>query len=90
MASRRNLKKDIRYIFNELLTECFVYQKFHPETDPEKVNGIMKELLSHYGDYISRINHPDGKDNSKLVKKHFNKIAEDLQTITLPLVEELD
>jgi hypothetical protein len=90
MASRRNLKKDIRYIFNELVTEIYMYQKFNPQADEVKLNEILKEVLTHYNDYISRISRPDGKDNSKLVKNHFNKIIEDLQAKTLPLVDKLD
>jgi hypothetical protein len=90
MASRRNFKKDMRYIFNELVTEVFIYQKLNPEADEAKLNGILKELLTHYGDYMSRINRPDGKDNPKLVKKHFNKIVEDMKARTLPLVDKLD
>ncbi len=90
MASRRNLKKDLRYIFNELVTQVYVYKKFHPETDENKINQLLKEILGHYNDYIARINHQDGKDNPQLVRQHFNKIIEDLQKKTLPLVEKLD
>lgn len=89
MASRRNLKKDLRYIFNELVTQVYVYQKFNPETDEEKINSLLKEILGHYNDYIARINHPDAKNNPQLVKKHYNKIIEDLKKKTLPLVESL-
>jgi len=89
MASRRNLKKDLRYIFNELVTQVYVYQKFHPETDENKINQLVKEILGHYNGYIARINYQDGKDNPQLVRQHFNKIIEDLQKKTLPLVEKL-
>ncbi len=89
MASRKNLKKDIRYIINELITEVYVYQKLNPQVNETKLNNTLKELLSHYNNYIARINKPEGKNNRKLMKIHYNKIIEDLQSKTFPLVDEM-
>jgi hypothetical protein len=86
MASRKNLKKDINYLTFELLTECYTFQYFHKDSNPETINKIATEILDNRNDLISRINHIDGKLNPKLVKAHFNKIRKDYEKS----VEELD
>lgn len=89
MASVRNFKKDLRYLFNELVTECYVYEKLNPEADEKKINGVIRDLLTHYNDYIARANQPNGKHNPKLVRQHFMNIRKDLIEKTFPIIEKL-
>jgi hypothetical protein len=77
MASRRGLKKDINYLTFELLAECFTYQYFHEKADKNAIDKVAAALLENRNDLVSRINHIDGKKNTKLVKAHFNKIKKD-------------
>jgi hypothetical protein len=89
MASVRNFKKELRYLFNEMTTECYVLDKLNPELGDEKVNDVIKELLAHYNDYISRSNHINGKSDPHLVRQHFQSIRKDLIKNTLPIIAKL-
>jgi hypothetical protein len=79
MASRKNLKKDLNYLTNELLTECFTYQFFHVDMDPKKASEIAAFILNNRNDLANRIKNVENKDNPKLVKEHFKKIRSDFE-----------
>ncbi len=89
MASRRELKKNIHYITFELISECLVYQHFHPDTPVERTDNIIEKLILHRNDYLARVNKPDGKDNKALIKKHYRAIIDDIKSKTIPLLDEL-
>jgi hypothetical protein len=89
MPSRKELKKNIHYITFELISECLIYRDFHPDTPEEKVDAIIKEIIRHRDEYLSRANRPDGKDNPALLKKHYRAIIEDISTKTIPLLDKL-
>ena len=79
MASKKNLKKDLNYLTNELLTECFTYQFFHVDMDPKQANEVAAYILNNRNDLANRINNIENKDNPKLVKEHFKKIRSDFE-----------
>jgi hypothetical protein len=77
MASVRNLKKDLNYLTNELITGCFTYQFFHVDMDPKMANEVAATILNNRNELIGRINHIESKNDSKQVKEHFKKIRID-------------
>ncbi|QZE14086.1 hypothetical protein K4L44_16390 [Halosquirtibacter laminarini] len=78
MASIRKLKKDIDYITDMVIQDCFLYMEFHDEKTKDAAWDIILELDKSRCELIWRTNHPDGKDNPKLVKKHYRGIITDL------------
>ena len=45
MASRKALKKDINYLYADLLTECFKLSIVSPAENHEKIKKFSRELL---------------------------------------------
>jgi hypothetical protein len=80
MASVRNLKKDIDNLIFEVISDCLVFTGLHPDNKAEDVSGIITDAVSLRNDLIARVNNPDGKDNPKIVKKHYQTIKADLST----------
>jgi hypothetical protein len=78
MASIRELKKDINYLAYELLTEILAYRHFHPETEDEKTNSLIKKIVSQRNELIARINQRDGLASGKEIKTHFSKIRTEM------------
>ena len=78
MASRRELKKDIDYLTYEVISDCYTYMNLYHEKNDDAVIKIINETVEMRNDLIIRVNHPDGKDNPKLVKDHFKQIRVDL------------
>ena len=78
MASKRDLKKDIDYLTYEVIADCYTFMQLYPGKQDDKVIAIINDTVAMRNDLFARINHPDGKDNPKLVKEHFKKIRQDL------------
>lgn len=79
MASKRDLKKDIRSITGQMIADALeMASNLEKDADREKILEIIFEITQIHNDLIERVNHPDGKDNPKLIKKHFNGVVDDL------------
>jgi DNA-binding GntR family transcriptional regulator len=78
MASKRNLKKDIRSITALVIADALEHASRFDNEDQEKVLDIIVSITQTHNDLIARVNHPDGKENHKLMRKHYRKIIDDL------------
>ena len=90
MATKRNIKKDIRYLCEQLILDSLEVTEIVEENNKQKVVSIIAEISSLYSELICRVNHPDGKDNPKLVKAHFSAISIDLLTECNKIYEKLN
>ncbi len=79
MANKRNLKKDIQYMTEVILADATVVSEILvEESDIQQIEEIMVAAVEMYNELITRVNNPDGKDNTALVKQHYKKIEKDL------------
>lgn len=78
MANLRNLKKDIDYLVNEVLSDCYAFVYIHGDKKQSEVLAIMESLVSKRNELVSRANASTGELNRKDVRKHFKEIYNDL------------
>ncbi len=78
MANVRRLKKDIDLIMSTVLTDCFYVMEYNSKVDKEELKSLAEDVVRQHRDFRIRANHPDGKDNPKLVKKYYRKLVDDL------------
>jgi phage regulator Rha-like protein len=78
MSKIRDIKKDIRYLCEQLIVDSIEVAELVGEIDQKKILELISEIAVFHNELIARSNHPDGKDNIKLVKAHFKKISNDL------------
>lgn len=71
MASIRRLKKEIDYLVSELVIDCLSYSNLYAEANKDEAFLIIKEMLEVRTQVRNLANHPDGKDNRKLVRAHY-------------------
>ena len=90
MASRRKLKKTIRFVSSELITDIYFRCLMSKEVDEQEVDEIVIEIMDLNREYILRTNRPDGKNNPKLVKAYFRKLYSDWQTAMDKKLKEID
>ena len=74
MASIRILKKDINCLTEELITECFVYQHFHPEVTDAKLFHVLEKLTATRNDLVEKINNAANIESAKERKAHLTKV----------------
>jgi hypothetical protein len=89
MASVRELKKDIDFLVFEVISDCFVYSNLHPDNNTGELENLISDAVALRNDLIARVNHPDGKDNPKIVKAYYQSISKDLLSGVDNLFERL-
>ena len=77
MANLRTLKKDIDYLVEEVLGDCYLAIFFHPEKK-DQVLAIMQEAVDVRNDLFERTNNPAEKNNPSLVRKHYAQIRREM------------
>ncbi|MFV0377164.1 MAG: hypothetical protein ACK5JD_07670 [Mangrovibacterium sp.] len=78
MANLRNLKKDIDFLCEQVVLDCFDYIYNAAGADTEGAYEIIGEVLVLRNQLRNRSNHPDGKDNPGLVKKFYRQLGKEL------------
>lgn len=78
MASVKNLKKDIDFLFFEFISDCFLFTSIHTGEKRNEVQNLIEEAVSMRNEFIDRVNHPDGKDNPALVKAYYTNLGKEL------------
>lgn len=75
MASVRKFKKDLTYLVNEVISDCYVAMYFQPESSREPIIDIIGDMVELNNSIIDRINHPESKDQ---LKKYFGKLRKEM------------
>jgi hypothetical protein len=77
MASVKDLKKDIDLLMSLVLNDCFSVLEHNSKVDNEAIYKIAGDVIQKHRELRIRANHPDGKDNPKLVRKYFSSLISD-------------
>lgn len=77
MASVKDLKKDIDVLMSLVLNDCFSVLEHNSKVDNEAVLKIAGNVIRKHRQLRIRANHPDGKDNPKLVRMFYSTLVED-------------
>ncbi|MDR1199841.1 MAG: hypothetical protein LBK94_12665 [Prevotellaceae bacterium] len=77
MAKLRNLKKDIDYLIDEVLNDCYTLIYLYPNKK-EQAMEIINDAVDFRNEMFERSNKPNGKNNKQLVGKHYKNITNDL------------
>lgn len=89
MASKRNLKKDIDVVMSLALTDCFYVLEHNSNVNEEAVLKIAGDIVKKHRELRIKANHPDGKDNPKMVKKFYKQLVLELLQIADSSLEQL-
>jgi hypothetical protein len=77
MASVKDLKKDIDLLMSLVLNDCFYVLEYNSKVDNDAILKIAGDVIQKHRELRLRANHPDGKDNPKLVRKYFSSLVSD-------------
>lgn len=77
MASVKDLKKDIDLLMSLVLNDCFSVLEHNTKVDNDAILKIAGDVIQKHRELRLRANHPDGKDNPKLVRKYFSSLVSD-------------
>lgn len=77
MASLRQLKKDIDYLVNEVISDSYMALYLHPDKK-DQIIDIIQEAAESRNEFIASANHPAEKHNASLVRKHYAVLRREL------------
>jgi hypothetical protein len=74
MASIKNLKKDLNYIFSDIIEDCYVWQLENGDAK-DKAEPIIDAAITSFDELIEKVN----AKNVENTKNHFSGIMKDLE-----------
>jgi len=78
MANLRNLKKDIDYLFFEVIYDCFAYNEVMPDSNTDEIAAIINDAVALRNNLITRVNNPEEKNNPRIIKTYYQTVRKDL------------
>ena len=85
MASRKNLKKVITFVVDELATEAFLLS-YDAQGNTEAWVALFNQIFSLNNEYIARVNHVEP---GMPAKKYFNALCDSFNADSKALLGEI-
>ncbi|RPH31674.1 MAG: hypothetical protein EHM93_12685 [Bacteroidales bacterium] len=89
MASIRDLKKDVKYLVEHFISECYTQLTFSIVLDQENTFDVIADALGLRNEIITKLNARPQKEVYKTDKSYYNGIAEDFYRQIIELTERL-
>ncbi len=89
MASIKDFKKEINYIFGEVIDEALYKKVTKPEVDDKKIEEIIDEAVQAYEDFKEKINQGRKAENKKEYYKLLHKEYEESVNALLDKIKAL-
>ncbi len=87
MSSIKDLKKQINYIFGEVIDEANYKQLLNPDADAVKAEAIVDEAVSAYEDFYKKINEGRKAENKKA---YFKNLEKEINETVDALIEKIN
>ncbi len=87
MSSIKDLKKEINYIFGEVIDEANYKQLVNPDIETKNVEAIIDEAVAAYEDFYKKINAGRQVDNKK---QYFNNLNKDIVQAVNDLINKIN
>jgi len=87
MASCRDIKKDINFLANQMISECFSFMTYSPLNNQENVLDILHDVEQLRRNLLYMVNNPP--ENGSL-KEHYRNVISEMYDTNMKLLEELN
>lgn len=86
MASRKQLKKSVKMITGNLFADCVALSMCH-QSDMEKFDAFMKEVIELHTDFVSRISHTERGSEAIYFKKFKQEFTEKVNDLSERIIK---
>jgi hypothetical protein len=90
MANRRTLKKAIKYVSVDLLTECYLKSLFNQRIETAQLEELMQKINKLNYDLVGRISHTDGKGSPAITRNYYRKLKNDWQKGVEEILKDIE
>ncbi len=79
MASKKDLKKDIHYLVDEVVGTCLLRQSMDEKLSEEAADKLIMEMLDYRDTMIDKVNNPPGENREgKALKSYYRSLRSEL------------
>jgi hypothetical protein len=78
MASKKNLKKDISFLVDEVLGTCLMRKDLDDNKHQEEIDNIIAEILIFREEILNKVNNPQLTEAHKNLRTYYRSIYQDL------------
>lgn len=89
MASIRRIKRDIDFLANEVISDCYMALYFNDGAKREQIVAVIEEAVEFRNELFVRANHPADKKNKSLVRKHYAQMRREMMSRVDAMFEKL-
>lgn len=86
MANKRDLKKDINYVFGDIIEAVYYWELENAEKPTKESDAIIDEAIASFDELIARVNDRSVEDT----KAHFKGINSDLESKGRALIDRIN
>jgi hypothetical protein len=86
MSNKRDLKKDINFVYEELIGAVYLKELTAAAGLEKKAEALIDKIIASFDGLIARVNDKSVEN----AKAHFRSIREELDKSTLSLSEEIN
>jgi len=87
MASCKDIKKDINFLANQMLNECFSYLTYSPINNQENLIDILHDVEQLRRNLLYKVNNLPKSENPKI---YYRNIITEMYDMNMKLLEELN
>ena len=88
MASCRDIKKDINFLADQMMIECFSFLEYSPLNNQENVLDILHDVEQIRLNLIYKVNNPP--NNTTKIKEYYRAIIDEIYKQNMELLERLN
>lgn len=78
MASKKNLKKDIAFLVDEVLGTCLMRKELEDNKHQEEIDNMIAEILIFREEIIDKVNNPRLTDADKNLRTYYRSVYQEL------------
>lgn len=86
MANKRDLKKDINYVFGDIIEAVYYWELENSDKPTKESEAIIDEAIDSFDELIGRVNDRSVEDK----KAHFKSINTDLEAKGRALIDRIN
>ena len=84
MASIKNLKKDLNYIFSDIIEDCYVWQLANGD-NADKAEPVIDDAIAAFDSLIEKVNNKKVENK----KSHYKAVVAELKESVVSLHDKL-
>ncbi|WP_299115859.1 hypothetical protein [uncultured Winogradskyella sp.] len=86
MANKRDLKKDINYVFGDIIEAVYYWELENTQKPTKESDAIIDDAFAGFDELIARVNDRSIED----AKSHFKAINNDLEAKGRALIDRIN